>query len=125
MSAGDVGVVGKSHGAGIRRRPEDLVDLLVAEARERPPVRLDASDERADDVVGLPERHAALDERVRDRGRGRVAVGGRRAHPRLVHAKGRHEAGHHPQRCERDRDPVEERRLVLLEVALVAAGQAP
>ena len=44
----------------------------------------DASDERADDVVRRPERHAQLDERVGDRGRRRVAVGRRLAHPRLV-----------------------------------------
>ena len=87
---------------------------------------LRARDERADDVVRGPEGHAQLDERVGDRGRGRVA---RRPRPRASAPRPRR-ASRRPARPSRaamtssTASAVEERRLVLLEVALVAGGQA-
>ena len=63
--------------AGAEREADHRVgDLVEADARA---FRL--GHERADDVVGGTERDAAPDQRVGDGGRGRVALGRRRAHP--------------------------------------------
>ena len=74
--------------------------------------------------MGRAERHAAPDEDVGQRGRRRVALLGRGAHPHAVHGERLDEPGHDGEgRLER-RDRAEQRRLVLLEVALVGQRQA-
>ena len=104
----------------VERRPE----RLVREPGEgRDPLGLRAAHEPADDVVGRPERDPAQDERVRERGRRRVALLGRRAHPVAVDDERLDEPGHHAQRRVEGRDRGEQRRLVLLEVALVRERQ--
>ena len=90
-----------------RRRDHRVRDLVEPEPR-----LLGLGDERADDVVGDPERHAAPDEGVGDGGRGRVALVGRGPHPLAVDGQRLEQPGHHAQRRLEDRDRVEQRRLV-------------
>ena len=81
--------------------------------------------ERADDVVGDTERDAAAHERVGDGRRGRVALVGRRAHPVAVHGQRVEHPGQHAEARLEHGHRVEQRRLVLLEVALVGRAAGP
>ena len=105
----------------------ELLRALPAAGRtaSRTPSRSAWRDQRPDDVVGGPERHAAPDERVGDGRRGRVALGGRgRASASRSIVERRDQPGHDRERRLVRRDRAEQRRLVLLEIALVAERQA-
>ena len=75
-------------------------------------------------MVGDTERDAATDQRVGDGRGGRVALVGGGAHPLAVDRQRVQHPRQHAQRRLEHGDRVEQRRLVLLEVALVGQRQA-
>ena len=100
------------------------LERLVGQRGERgDTLGLGAPDQPPDDVVGGTERDAAQDQRIGERGRRRVALLGGGLHPRPVDHQRLDQAGHHRQRRVERRDGREQRRLVLLEVALVGERQ--
>ena len=125
-AAADAGLVGeRPRGRIVGGRESSSSDGRRRQVGEPPdPVPLGPPDERPDDVVGDAERHATPDERVGERRRGRVAIVGRRRHRLPVDGQRRDQAGHHRERRLVGRDGAEQRRLVLLEIALVAERQA-
>ena len=110
---------------GVVRAVERGAERLVREPGERrDALGLGPAHEPADDVVGDPERDAAPDEGIRERRGGGVALLGGLAHPRAIDRERLDEPGHDAERGVQRRDRGEERRLVLLEVALVRERQA-
>ena len=118
------GCLGETGRRRVAARPERQPDHRVRHGVEADPRRLGLGDERADDVVRRPEGDAAPDERVGHGRRGRVALAGRRGHPGGVDRQRADQPGHDPERRLEHGDRVEQRRLVLLEVALVGERQA-
>ena len=120
----DARVLGQGGGRRVAGGAERQADHRVADLVERDAGSLGLGDERADDVVGGPERDAAPDERVRDGRGGRVALGGGLGHARSVDGQRADQSGHHVERRFVDRDRVEQRRDAVLQVALVREREA-
>ena len=119
-----VEVAGKLPGLRVVAGRERRRDRVVVERLEPDAGGLGLGDQRADDVMGGSERDAAADERVRDGRCGRVALGGGRPHARPVDGERLEHAGQHAEAGLVDADGPEQRRLVLLQVALVREGEA-
>jgi len=104
----------------VRIDPPQLVVSGIAEVATRP---LAVRDQRADRLVRLAERHTVADEELGDIGREGEAGGRAGGEHRLVDPHRRdhaaHRGQHHQERVER----VEDRLLVLLQVAVVRQGQ--
>ena len=83
-----------------------------------------ASDEGADDGVGVAERDRLVDEVLGEVGGGRVGVVGGSSHGVLVELEGRDEPGEGAEGEGAGVERVEERRLVLLEVAVVGERES-
>ena len=104
--------------------PSAIPIIAVVDRVEADAGGLGLGHERADDVVGGTERDPAPDQAVRHGRGGRVALGRGRAHPLRVDGHRLEHPREHAQRGLVDRHRVEQRRLVLLEVALVGQRQA-
>ena len=110
--------------AGVESRRVSAGASAASTSRRPVPVREAMAHERADDLVRLAERHAALDEGVGDVGGEEQAVG-RRRHARRSRSAARGSIAARTSRQLAQRGGgVEEQRLVLLEVAVVGERQA-
>src|SRR4029079_390459 len=99
------------------------VPLLWREVAERASVLLQQAKEAADLAVGLPERETLRHERLRDIGRVELGRPGSHTHRLGVERHGREAAGDRGERRLQGVDRVEQRLLVLLEVAVIAEGK--
>ena len=107
-------------GGQVRR---DRGELLVGQVRQLDAELLAAPHAGAGDLVGDPERHALADQPLGDVGGEREALRGELGHPLGVEGQRRDHAGEGGQQHLEGVDGVEDRLLVLLQVAVVGQRQ--
>ena len=110
---------------GIPARRQRGGDHVVVERFQPDSRGLGAGHQRADDVMRRAERDALAHEGVGDRRRGGEALVGCHAHALAIDGQRVEHPGEHAEARLEDADRPEQRRLVLLQVPLIARAGGP